>query len=294
MEKLAQTTEILKEIRDQNLSFSIAVEGGGLRGVVSGGFLAAIEDFGLGSGLKAISGTSAGALNAAYFLDHKLETLLEIYQHIASPYFIQPWRWPDAMNLKYLFETVIPSYPQPFKQNLQATINFYVSMTDVTTGLSQLKKVQNAQNEQELIRYFKASASAPLYSTNQETINGITFNDGHVGQAVPFEKLLNEKCDYVLCLLTQKRGYLKKQSFKSNLLAQLALKKYSQDYKTTYLTSHQVYNQQLNQIFSDQQKKIIPICLEEEDFIVSKMCWSPEKIKKCWQSAYNRLKQLLK
>jgi len=47
---------------------ALVVEGGGMRGAVSGGGLQALHDLGLRDVFDCVYGSSAGAINATYFL----------------------------------------------------------------------------------------------------------------------------------------------------------------------------------------------------------------------------------
>jgi predicted acylesterase/phospholipase RssA len=47
---------------------ALAIEGGAMRGVVSAGMVAALEQLGLTHAFDAVYGSSAGAINGAYFL----------------------------------------------------------------------------------------------------------------------------------------------------------------------------------------------------------------------------------
>src|SRR6476659_5599828 len=47
---------------------ALCVEGGAMRGVVSAGMVSALEELGLVDSFDAVYGSSAGAINAAYFL----------------------------------------------------------------------------------------------------------------------------------------------------------------------------------------------------------------------------------
>jgi predicted acylesterase/phospholipase RssA len=47
---------------------ALCVEGGAMRGVVSAGMVSALEELGLGEAFDAVYGSSAGAINTAYFL----------------------------------------------------------------------------------------------------------------------------------------------------------------------------------------------------------------------------------
>ncbi|HYT24934.1 MAG TPA: patatin-like phospholipase family protein, partial [Actinomycetota bacterium] len=65
--------------RTDPFKVGLAVEGGGMRGVVSGGMLNAVEDLGLAGAVDAVYGCSSGAVNAAYFLMGNSWYWLSIY-----------------------------------------------------------------------------------------------------------------------------------------------------------------------------------------------------------------------
>ena len=60
--KNLHTTEIFKRIRDKKLRIGVAVEGGGLREVVSAAMLSCPKDLGLAEQIQCLSGTSSGAI----------------------------------------------------------------------------------------------------------------------------------------------------------------------------------------------------------------------------------------
>src|SRR3954466_12018446 len=51
---------------------ALVVEGGGMRGAVSGGMALALDELGLGGGVAAACGSSAGTLNAMWLLSGRV------------------------------------------------------------------------------------------------------------------------------------------------------------------------------------------------------------------------------
>src|SRR6476620_3724661 len=58
---------------------ALAIEGGAMRGVVSAGMVAALETLGLTNAFDAVYGSSAGAINGAYFLAGQARLGTRIY-----------------------------------------------------------------------------------------------------------------------------------------------------------------------------------------------------------------------
>src|SRR4051812_48561035 len=86
----------------------LVVEGGGLRGVVSCAPLLVIDELGFTQHFDSVYATSAGAINAAYFLAGQIHEGAKIYSDgYLSKGFVSFKNWPHLMNLDFLFENVI-------------------------------------------------------------------------------------------------------------------------------------------------------------------------------------------
>lgn len=281
--------ELIEDIKNKNESVAVVVEGGGLRGVVSAVALNIMEEYGLSSHIKAISGTSSGALNAAYFLNSETSSLLDLYRKMASKEFIQLMNYPDLMNLDYLFEEQIEHhFPLDWNRLRIHPTNFFIPLTDIITGQGQFFKAQDCSRGDQLYRILKAAVSAPLSSRHSELIDGHSYNDGHVENAIPIKAFDVHSFDRVICLLTRKRGYLKKKTLMNSLLEKFLLKNYSKTYKEKFKETHLFYNRQIAKIKENKNSKYIPIMLEHDDFIVSKICRNSEEIEKCISSVRER------
>lgn len=282
-----KTIEFIEEIKNKEQKIALAVEGGGLRGIVSASLLECLCDLGLRDNIVSIAGTSSGAINAAYFLDNKMSDCIALYRKMASKEFIQPNRWPDAMNLNYLFEKQISNnFPLDLKNLRTHKKDFFVTITNIETGITEAKKAQEMETDEDVLALIRASTSAPLYSTNKESLANNHYNDGHIQMPIPFRPLLKSNVDYIFCLMTQKKGYVKKSSIVSSLHQKLALRKYTMQYKRSYSQSNSLYNILLEEIEGD--PRIIPLQLDPSDFLVSKMSKDPSEIDLCRQNVRRR------
>ena len=73
--------------RIDDYKIGLAVEGGGMRGVVSGAMLAALEEFGFSSAFDALYGCSGGAINSAYFVAGDAWRALDLLPGSSQPEF---------------------------------------------------------------------------------------------------------------------------------------------------------------------------------------------------------------
>ncbi len=99
--------------RDDDFKIALAIEGGAMRGVVSAGMLAGLEYLGFLPAFDVIYGTSAGAINGAYFVAGQAAYGASVYyEDLNNPQFASPLRWlagERPVSLEFLFEHVMIS-----------------------------------------------------------------------------------------------------------------------------------------------------------------------------------------
>jgi hypothetical protein len=82
---------------NDDYTLGLTVEGGGMRGVVSGAMLIAFRDLGLAHVFDRFYGTSSGSMNLAYFAaDHGWDALSVYYDYLVSG-FDGGLLWPDPL-----------------------------------------------------------------------------------------------------------------------------------------------------------------------------------------------------
>src|SRR5215208_3803786 len=89
---------------------SLAIEGGGMRGVVAAGMCAVMEEAGLVPAFDRIYGCSAGAITGCFTAAGQAVMWATTFEDIAGREFIDParaLRRRPVLDLGYLFETVI-------------------------------------------------------------------------------------------------------------------------------------------------------------------------------------------
>jgi len=98
--------------REDGWRVALAVEGGGMRGVLSAGMLLALEQLGLRTTVDLVVGTSAGALASAFFVDGRAaEGSVLFYTELNGPPFLDRSRLlkrDAAFNLDYLIRDAAP------------------------------------------------------------------------------------------------------------------------------------------------------------------------------------------
>ena len=270
---------------------ALAVEGGGMRGVVSSGAIDALFQLGFDKCFDVIYGNSAGAINGAYFLSGNITMGTSIYyESLTNRKFINFFRWPNIMNIHYLFdEWILKGKLINLDNIINSPTILYISVTDTNTG--QPFYFDNRIDDPViLISALRASSSTPLFSTNKEIIDGKSYNDGIVSVGIPIIKAIKDKCTHVVCLLTREHGYRKKHSNLTKLFDDIILRKYSAAYKNAYHASKNDYNKCLDIIYHNHNNiSTLVIAPNAYDLIVNNGDIDPNRLRKATRDSLDRV-----
>jgi predicted patatin/cPLA2 family phospholipase len=184
----------------------LAVEGGGMRGVLSGAMLAALGDQGLTNSFDAVYAYSSGAINSAYFVSgggwHSLSVY---YDDLVSSEFLSYRRLLERkpiISLDFVFDIVMEERNPLNYQRLLASpieLNLVASSIDqvkphIFGGLSTKSDVKTA---------LRASSSIPLLAGSPVMFRGERFVDGAVLLSHPFLAARDDACTHVMVIRTR-------------------------------------------------------------------------------------------
>lgn len=192
--------------RQDGFKIALAIEGGAMRGVVSSGMVAGLEYLGLLPAFDVIYGTSAGAINGAYFVAGQAAYGTRIYyEDINSLQFMNPLRClcgDRPLSLEFLFEHVMIN-EKPL--NWRRVLDSHIELVPVAASLSQAKAVllRGARSRYGLFLRLKASAQIPFIAGPPVGVDGEDCADGGLFASIPFRQALDEGCTHVLALLNR-------------------------------------------------------------------------------------------
>jgi predicted patatin/cPLA2 family phospholipase len=197
--------------RGDAFKLGLVVEGGGMRGCVSGGALQALSDLGVRGAFDAVYGSSAGAINGTYFLSGQRDGVAIYHDHIASQEFIDIRRLlsrrpglPPALNLDFLLghvmETVLPL-------DFDAVLASPIPLKVVASSLDALAPVllQGFACRDDLRACLRASATVPEVAGGPVVHRGQALVDAAVFEPVPFRSAIADGCTHLLVLCTRPR-----------------------------------------------------------------------------------------
>ncbi|WP_198587261.1 patatin-like phospholipase family protein [Glycomyces xiaoerkulensis] len=191
---------------DDGHRLGLAVEGGGVRGVVSAAMLTALDDLGLRPVFDAIYSCSSGAVNAAFFTAGDTWYPLTIYfDDLSTKRFVDMRRFltrRPVLNLDYVFDEVLETVkPLDYENVLKTPASFQVAVTLVdeleTAG------VADFSSKADLKEGLRASCWLPVAVPGAGRFRGRRAVDGGVLTAHPYALALRDGCTHVLSLSTK-------------------------------------------------------------------------------------------
>ena len=200
--------------RTDGCKVGLAIEGGGMRGIVSGAMLTALEDLGYADAFDEVYATSSGAVNAAYFMVRGTWYPLSIYfDDLTTGEFLdfrRLLRGVGPMDLDYVFDIVLAQRkPLDYDGILAAAQRLHVMVTDVDE-LATLD-VSEFTSTQDLRSALQASAWLPIAVRGTATFRGHRAVDGGVLRFHPFRAAQADGCTHILSLSTRPMGTAKAQ-----------------------------------------------------------------------------------
>jgi predicted patatin/cPLA2 family phospholipase len=200
--------------RSDPYKLGLAIEGGGMRGVVAGGMVSAIELLGLRDVFDHVCGSSAGGCSAAYLVAGQARFGTSIfYEDINNTTFIDGWRWlwgRPVMSVDFLIDTVMKKRKALQWQNIPASgIDLKLVATDIDTGLPVL--LDKFTEPDAIFEAMRASARIPLIAGAPVRLGGRRLTDGGLVEPIPLQVALDAGCTHVVVFLTRPpqalRGY---------------------------------------------------------------------------------------
>jgi len=187
-------------------SVALAVEGGAMRGVVSAGMVSALEALGFANAFDAVYGSSAGSINAAYFLAGQAAFGTRVYyEDINNRHFIdlrRPLIGRPVVNLGFLIDDVaVRRKPLDVARVLGAAAPLSVMATDVATAERVvLCKFRDAAG---LLTAMRAGATMPVLAGDPVPYAGGHYLDASLSEPIPVPSAEADGHTHILVLLTR-------------------------------------------------------------------------------------------
>lgn len=186
----------------------LVIEGGGMRGSTSAGGALALAHLGLSGLFDDVYATSAGVMNAAYYLSRQEDIGISIYfDDLATRAFYNPWRCWKVLDVDYVMEDVVKRRKRLDLDRLrQSPSRFHVAMCDRSTGEGVI--VNTGLAKESTYTVLHAALSVPVLYNRPVMVAGRPCMDG--GLAIPFPLMhaIADGCTDILVLLSHPVAYV--------------------------------------------------------------------------------------
>ena len=194
---------------------ALVVEGGAMRGVVSGGMVTGLEALGLREAFDVVYGASAGACAGAYFLAGQARSGARLYyEAVNNRQFIDVFRGLQRraiVDLDFLFDDVLRQrLPLDFEAVRGSGVELVVlaSHVDGQNGPDEhveAVRLAGFDDVHDLLGALHASCRMPVVGGAPFTYRGMRYWDAAITQPVPIHAALADGCTHILVLLTLPR-----------------------------------------------------------------------------------------
>jgi predicted patatin/cPLA2 family phospholipase len=203
---------VLTALRDRPAGARIAlvIEGGGMRGSVSGGMALALHELGLAGAFDAAYGSSAGALNAMWLVSGRLPDGIPTW---TDPRLVHALirrrrllRGGPVVDVRTLVERRYEQLsPGLFAAVLAGRTELHPLATDVASGIA-VDLHDRIVDEPTLRTALRASAALPLLAGPPVQLDGRRLLDAGLSAAIPFRAALAGGATHVLVLRSRRAG----------------------------------------------------------------------------------------
>lgn len=240
--------------RTDGRKLALAIEGGGMRGVVSGGMVAALEELNLLPCFDAVYGSSAGAICGAYLVAQQARFGVTIfYENINNGHFLDLRRFffskNPTLSLSFLLDKVcIEQKPLDTDRVLQSPIPLRVISTSVKT--LRPKVLRNFQDAEQLFKALKASATIPVVAGGPVDYSGDLYFDASVSESIPYRSAISDGFTDVVALLTRPKGAPREATWVDRYLIAPKLRMYNPRLPEFFLSRELSYAKELQEVAS--------------------------------------------
>ena len=258
----------------------LIMEGGAMRGMFTCGVIDVFLEQGIA--FDGAAGISAGASLGCNFKSRQIGRPIRYNKKYSKdPRYCgirSLLKTGDLFGVEFCYHEIPqrldPFDAEAFENNPMA---FYVGATDVETGRTVFHKCSDGGEVD--IEWLRASSSMPLVSRSV-TIGKYTLLDGGIACPVPFRFMEKKGYDRNVIILTQPKGYRKKQS----LPVMRALLRGYPAVAGAMARRHIVYNRQMDQIEEREKLGRAIVLRPPEDLRIGRTEKNPKELERVYQT----------
>lgn len=178
-----------------------------MRSVYSAGGAVALAQLGFSDLFDEVYATSAGVMNAGYFLSNQPGIGITVYyESCTTRMFMNPLRLWKVLDIDYLFDQVVTNdKPLNVENVVSSRSKFFAALIDKSTGEGLI--VEKSVTKTPWLQVLKAATSMPVFYNRTVQVDGRPCMDGGLAIPFPLEPAIENGCTDILVLLTRPEAY---------------------------------------------------------------------------------------
>jgi predicted patatin/cPLA2 family phospholipase len=189
---------------------ALVVEGGGMRGAVSGGMALGLDELGLSGAFDAAYGSSAGTLNAMWLVSGRLKDGIPTWTDAGLVEELISRRRALRREPVVAIETLVEqTYEQLSPGLFAAVLASRTELHPIATDVDTAEAVDlhgHITDETSVREAIRASATLPMLSGPPVEIDGRRYLDAGLSAAIPFRAAFADGATHVLVLRSRRQG----------------------------------------------------------------------------------------
>ncbi len=173
----------LELIKDPKRRVVLVVQGGGMRAVYTAAAMACLDHYRLQDHFTHAVGSSAGALNSAYFLAHQ-PGAVNVYIDLLSNKNFVDYRRKTIVDIDYLVDVALHrQFPIDIVKLREAKTNLHIVVTSAGSGRRFV--IDDPLEFGDIYEEFRATTALPIFYDGKVKLKHKLFIDGGVSDLVP-------------------------------------------------------------------------------------------------------------
>lgn len=247
---------------------ALVIEGGGMRSVCSGAGAAALGQLGLHDAFDEVYATSAGVMNAVYFITNQVELGMSVYfENCTTWAFLNPFRFWKILNVDYIVDRVV-SLHKPFDAEAlkSSPTRLLVTACDRRTG--ELVLIDTQTTTVPILQVLRAAMAMPVLYNRTVRIGDVGCIDGGTVLPFPLLQAIERGCTDILVLQTRPAQFVelppsRARQYAFNTLHAYSTRRLRGAFADRHVISQQVRDTAMGRIAPPEGVNIAAICTED-------------------------------
>lgn len=192
---------------DDDRKIALVIEGGGMRAVYSAAGATALAQLGYSGLFDEVYATSAGVMNASYFISNQALLGMSVYfENCATRSFFNPARFWKVIDVDYIVDKVAAREKRLDVDAVKRSITrLLVAACDYRTGAPVL--IDTKATETPIWEVFRAAMAIPVFYNRTVQVEGRAYVDCGTVQPFALMEAIDRGCTDILVLLTRPSGF---------------------------------------------------------------------------------------